>query len=107
VAICDDENFRSARHQRLAQFDQHGFHFRRLVLDPAQCLEATRAVHDRGGHFIGAISDRLHCLSRPRWRKVVRLSRMAGGDLFSDVGFARSARVRDAASRYFNTHPGV
>ena len=63
-------------------------------------------VHDRGHHFIDLFSRRLHCLSRSCRRKIVRLSRMAGCDLLSDIGFACSAGIRDLAARDPNSDSG-
>jgi hypothetical protein len=98
---------RPARDQRIVESYQHGFYLGRLVLDPAQHLATACAMHDRGHHFIDVISGRLHRLSRARRRKIFRLSRVVGCDLFSDACFACAARVRNIAAGDFNAHSRV
>ena len=64
-------------------------------------------MHDRRYRFIDPFSDRLPRLSRARRREILRLSRLAGGDLFSNARFARFARVRHATSRDPHFDSGV
>src|ERR1700730_163162 len=97
TTVAPNDNRRPTCDQCLAQFHQHDLYLSGLVLDPAQCLAAARAVHDRGHRFIDALSRWLHRLSRPRRRKIFGIYRPDGVDLFSDIDLACTARVHDGA----------
>src|SRR3981081_1464976 len=71
TTVAPNDNWRPTSDQCLAQFHQHDFHLGGLVLDSAQCMAAPRALHDRGNHFIDAVSRWLHRLSRARRRKIL------------------------------------
>src|ERR1700730_9581252 len=75
-------------------------------MDSPQCLAAPRPVYDRGDHFIDAVSRGLYRLSRARRRKILGIHRPNGVDLFSDVDFARLARIRDTAVGGYHSGSG-
>src|SRR5438067_11801478 len=77
-----------------------------MVLDPAQYLAASRALHDRRADCIERFSCRLHYLSRACRRKVLRLSWLDRVDLLPDFDHAHFARVRDAAARHRHARSG-
>ena len=64
-------------------------------------------MHDRGHHFIDPVPRRLRRLPCARWRKIIRLHRLDSRDLFSDVSFARSSRVRHVAASDPDAYSGV
>ena len=100
------EDIRSAGDQRIAQFYQHRFHRDGLVLDPAQFLAATRGLHGRCHCFFDLFPGRLHGLSCPCRRKIVRIHGLDGRHLFSASGFARSARLCHPAPGDPDAGPG-
>ena len=77
-----------------------------MVFHPARRLAPSHDVHDHSPWLVCLFSDWLCHLSCARWRKIVRIHRMARCDLFSDPGLARSARFCDAPTGHFDACSG-
>src|SRR5215475_2967634 len=77
-----------------------------MVFHPARRLAPSHDVHDHSPWLVCLFSDWLCHLSCARWRKIVRIHRMARCDLFSDPGFARSAGLCDTAAGHFDACSG-
>jgi hypothetical protein len=63
-------------------------------------------MHDHRRGFLDLFPDWLHHLSRERWRKILRIHGVDRRYLLSDIGFARSACLCDAASGDYHTYSG-
>ena len=63
-------------------------------------------MHDHRRGFLDLFPDWLHHLSRERWRKILGIHGVDRRYLLSDIGFARSACLCDAASGDYHTCPG-
>src|SRR5262249_51405843 len=85
---------------------EHHFYFHGLVLYPARRVAPSHVVHDHSADLICLLSDWLHHLSCARWGEILRIHRLARGDLLPYAGFARSAGVCDLAASDFDAHAG-
>src|SRR5436853_428814 len=102
-----NDRSRSSRDQCIAEFTEHDLHISWLVLDSAPNLAASCAVHGGSDHLLDGFSGRLRRFPFAGGRKVVRLSRLAGGDLLSSFGVAHFAGLRHLAPGDSDLSPGI
>ena len=69
-------------------------------------MAPSHGVHDHSRSLVCLLSGWLHHLSCARWREIFGIYGLDCGDLLSDSGLARSARVCDATVGHFDACSG-
>lgn len=76
------------------------------MLHPARRVAPSHGVYDRSSPVVCLFSGWLHHLSCTGWREIFRIHRLDRGSLLSNAGYARSARICDAAVGRFDACSG-